>query len=269
MTKVVTVIQARTGSTRLPGKVLLPLGDRTVLDVMLRRVKRSRLAGTIVVATTTNDDDDTIAAVALRNGIGCYRGHETDLLDRHYRAAIAHGATDVVKIPSDCPLIDPAVIDAVLAEYLDRRADVDFASNLHPPTHPDGNDVEVVRMETLAAAWREATRPFEREHTTPYIWNRPERFRLLNVSWAGRRDCSLSHRIVLDYAEDYDVIWSVHTALAPVGPDFSADDIVDYLDTHPDVMARNEAHRGVYWYRDHVDELPALRATRTAADRVA
>lgn len=269
MTKVVTVVQARTGSTRLPGKVLLPLGDSTVLDVMLRRVKRSQLAGTIVVATTTNDEDDAIAGVALRNGIGCYRGHETDLLDRHFRAATAHGATEVVKIPSDCPLIDPAVIDAVLAEYLGRRGDIDFASNLHPPTHPDGYDVEVMRMETLAAAWREASRAFEREHTTPFIWNRPERFSLVNVAWDAPRNCSLSHRVVLDYTEDYEVIWAVHTALAPVDPLFSVDDVVHFLDSHPTVMALNASRRGSCWYQGHLDALPGLAAARAAASRVA
>ena len=262
MSGVVTIVQARTQSTRLPGKVLLPLGDGSVLDVMLARVKAARLVGTVVVATTTNVEDDAIEAIARRNSVVCYRGHPTDLLDRHYQAASAHGATHVVKIPSDCPLIDPAVIDAVLAAYLARRGQLDFASNLHPPTHPDGNDVEIMRFSALAAAWSEATRPFEREHTTPYIWNRPERFRLANVVWTGYRDCSLSHRVVLDYAEDYDVIRAVHMALGPEDARHSIDDIVRFLDAHPRLMERNAAHRGVYWYRDHLGELPALHVPR-------
>jgi spore coat polysaccharide biosynthesis protein SpsF len=256
---VVTIIQARTRSTRLPGKVLLPLGDGSVLDVMLCRVKAARLVGTIVVATTTNSDDDAIESIARRHDVACYRGHPTDLLDRHYRAALAHGATHVAKIPSDCPLIDPAVIDAVLAAYLARHGQLDYVSNLHPPTHPDGNDVEVMRFSALATAWHEATRPFEREHTTPYIWNRPDRFRMANVVWARSRDCSLSHRVVLDYPADYDVIRAVHMALAPEDPLYSIDDVVRFLDAHPRLMDLNAPHRGVYWYRDHLDELPALR----------
>jgi spore coat polysaccharide biosynthesis protein SpsF len=259
---VVTIIQARTRSTRLPGKVLLPLGRGSVLDVMLDRVKAARLVGTVVVATTTNVEDDAIESIARRNNVACYRGHPTDLLDRHYGAALAHGATHVVKIPSDCPLIDPAVIDAVLAAYLARQGQLDFVSNLHPPTHPDGNDVEIMRFSTLATAWHEATRPFEREHTTPYIWNHPERFRMANVVWARNRDCSLSHRVVLDYPADYDVIRAVYTALAVNDPLFSIDDIVRYLDAHPRLMERNASHRGVYWYRDHLDELPALAPRR-------
>jgi spore coat polysaccharide biosynthesis protein SpsF len=233
-----------------------------MLDVMLARVRASHLAGTIVVATTTNPEDDEIEPIALRQRVHCYRGHPTDLLDRHYRAALAHRATHVVKIPSDCPLIDPAVIDAVLAAYLARRPRLDFASNLHPATHPDGNDVEIMCFDALEAAWREAGRAFEREHTTPFIWNRPERFRLANVAWGARRDCALSHRVVLDYPADYDVICAVHAALSGSDPLFSVDDVVRYLDAHPAVMERNASHRGVSWYRDHIDELPALAARR-------
>lgn len=262
MSGVVTIVQARTRSSRLPGKVLLPLGGGSVLDVMLARVKAARLVGTIIVATTTSVEDDAIEAIARRNNVACYRGHPTDLLDRHYQAALAHGATHVVKIPSDCPLIDPAVIDAVLAAYLARRGQLDFASNLHPPTHPDGNDVEIIRFSALAAAWREATRPFEREHTTPYIWNRPARFRLANVVWTGYRDCSLSHRVVLDYAADYDVIHAVHAALVEGDACYSIDDVVQYLDAHPRLAERNAPYRGVAWYRDHLDELPALHVAR-------
>jgi spore coat polysaccharide biosynthesis protein SpsF len=258
MSDVVTIVQARSGSTRLSGKVLLPLGSRTVLDVMLDRVRASRLAGTIVVATTTDVADDGIEDVAARHAVDCYRGHPTDLLDRHYQAARLHAARHVVKIPSDCPLVDPDVIDAVLSVHLAARDELDFSSNLHPPSHPDGNDVEVLRFDVLETAWHEATRGFEREHTTPFIWNRPARFRIANIVW-GSRDCSQSHRVVLDYVEDYEVIRRVHDALGARSRMYSVNEIVSYLDAHPDVLALNAMHRGVSWYRDHLDELPALR----------
>src|SRR5262249_33469263 len=143
-----------------PGKVLMALGRGTVLDVLLDRVRAASLAGTVVVATTTDASDDPIAEGAARAGVACVRGHPTDLLDRHYASAIAFDARHVVKIPSDCPLIDPVIIDDVIGWYLARTSQYDYVSNLHPATHPDGNDVEIMSMSALTAAWREAARPF-------------------------------------------------------------------------------------------------------------
>ena len=259
--RVVTIVQARRGSTRLPGKVLLPLGGATVLEVMLERVRRSRLAGTVLVATTTAGEDDAIHDLAGRMGVMCFRGHPTDLLDRHYQPARALGARHVVKIPSDCPLIDPDIIDRVLGACLGAGDAWDYVSNLHPPTHPDGNDVEVCRFEALEVAWREATRPLDREHTTPFLWDNPDRFRIGNVRWETGSDLSASHRVVLDYAEDYEVIRRVYDALAPVRPGFGVQDVAAFLDAHPDVAALNARHRGVHWYDAHAHEL------RTAASR--
>jgi len=239
--------------------VLLPLGSggATVLDVLIDRVRGATFAETIVVATTTDAADDPIAAIAARARVGCVRGHATDLLDRHYAAAIAFGARHVVKIPSDCPLIDPSVIDEVIAWYLARTDRLDYASNLHPPTHPDGNDVEIMKMKTLAIAWREARRPFEREHTTPFVWTRPDRFRVGNVVWP-MGDFSRTHRVVLDYREDYEVIRAVYDALAPSNPRFSALDVVRFLDANPDVAAINASRIGTAWYNAHRAELPGL-----------
>jgi len=227
---------------------------------MLARVSAARLVGTVVVATSTNAEDDVIEAVAERNGVPCHRGDPTDLLDRHVWTASAHGADHVVKIPSDCPLIDPTVIDAVLEAYLERESELDFASNLRPATHPDGNDVEVFRFDALVTAWREARRPFEREHTTPFIWSRPERFRLGNVAWDTGRDCSRTHRVVLDYPADYDVIRAVYDALAAEDPLFSVNDVARYLDQNRRVREHNIAYHGVQWYDKHRSELHLLDA---------
>ena len=262
---VVTVIQARTGSSRLPGKVLLPLGGSTVLERMLERVTAARLVGTVVVATTTEPADEEIVALAGRRGVACFQGHPTDLLDRHYAVARALGARHVVKIPSDCPLIDPAVIDRVLGYYLAHAHALDYASNLHPATYPDGYDVEVMGIDALAAAWDEARRPFEREHTTPFIWNRPDRFRIGNVAWETGEHCAASHRVVLDFVEDYEVIRRVDDALAGLRPRYTVRDVRRFLDLHPDVMALNDRHRGVAWYQHHLDELPGLRGAPALA----
>jgi spore coat polysaccharide biosynthesis protein SpsF len=262
---VVTVVQARMGSSRLPGKVLLPLGDTTVLGVMVERLRASRLAGTLVIATTTDDADLPIVAHARALGVTSHRGHPTDLVDRHLRVAERFDATHIVKIPSDCPLIDPATVDAVIGEALAHRGHVDYVSNLHPPTWPDGQDVEVMTREALECTWWEAQRPFEREHTTPFLWDQPHRFRLRNVTWPGP-DCSATHRVVLDYAADHELLRHVHAALSPRGL-YGAPDIVAYLDTHPDVQAINAAHRGYQWYHAHADSLRTMRRTERAASR--
>jgi len=260
---VVTVVQARSASTRLPGKVLLPLGGTTVLERMLERVTRARLAGTVVVATTCAPEDDAIVALCLVRDVACYRGHETDLLDRHYQAARSLDALHVVKVPSDCVLIDPAVIDRVLRLYLDRADRYDYVSNLHPPTYPDGNDVEVCSFRALQTAWRQATRPLEREHTTPFLWDTPGAFRLGNVAWETGRDVSATHRVVLDYADDYKLISRLFDALHPRNPAFGVGDIVRYLDEHPEVRELNARYRGVNWYRHHLGELRTVAPSET------
>jgi spore coat polysaccharide biosynthesis protein SpsF len=267
---VVTVIQARMGSTRLPGKVLLPLGSSTVLEQMLARLAHAQCAGTLLVATTTDPEDDDIELVCRRAGVRHYRGSPLDLLDRHYRVARALQAGVVVKIPSDCPLIDPEVVDRVIRAFLNHDGACDYASNLHPPTYPDGNDVEVMSVAALEAAWERATRDFEREHTTPFLWDHPELFRLRNVTHETGADLSWTHRVVLDYVEDYEVIRTLFDALHPSDPLFRVADVVQYLDTHPAVAALNASRRGVNWYRHHLAELRTITAadTRVAHEEI-
>lgn len=263
---VLIVVQARLGSTRLPGKVLKDLGGQPLLARMIERLKRVRTVSRVVVATTTERRDDPLVALCERMGVDFFRGHPTDLLDRHYRAALAADAHTVAKIPSDCPLIDPAVVDRVFARFA--AGGCDYVSNLHPATWPDGNDVEVMRLEALETAWREAVLPMEREHTTPFLWERPERFRLANVVMEGRgsgqaRDYSLTHRWTLDYPEDYDFIRSVFERLFPVDPHFGVDDILRLLSEQPELAAINAPYRGVNWYRHHLHQLKTIDARQT------
>ena len=258
--KVVGIIQARTGSTRLPGKVLLPILGRPVLSWMLERVAAARELDELVVATTSLAEDEPIRALAADLGVLCLSGHPTDLLDRHLKVARACSADALVKIPSDCPLIDPRAIDLVVGHFRRNHPRLAFISNLHPPTWPDGNDVEVLRVDVLEEAWCLATRTFEREHTTPFIWDQPERFALDNVAWPGGRDLSASHRLTLDYQEDFRLIAEIFTALyRPTRPAFSAEEIVAYLDAHPEVRALNARHLGSSWISGHTAELNTLR----------
>ncbi|MGZ8218480.1 cytidylyltransferase domain-containing protein [Methylomagnum sp.] len=267
MFRTILVVQARTGSSRLPGKVLLDACGKPLLELMLERLGKVRAPVRIVVATTTAGTDQPVVDLCRRLGVEMFRGHPTDLLDRHYRAGKIFGADAVAKIPSDCPLIDPAVVDRVLARFA--LGDCDYAGNLHPASYPDGNDVEVMTMEALKEAWREADKPMEREHTTPFLWERPERFRLANVLWEADeqgqpvRDYSLSHRWTLDYPEDYQFIRRVYEAIYPAKPDFRLDDILALLDAQPDLAAINAAYAGVNWYRHHLHELRTVDSRHT------
>jgi spore coat polysaccharide biosynthesis protein SpsF len=254
----VVVVQARTGSTRLPGKVLMPLAGRPLLYRMLERVLAANTPSRVIVATTTDESDDVVERIAKATGVDCFRGHPTDLLDRHYHAATAFDADAVVKIPSDCPLIDPAIIDRVIDEYATHAGGVDFVSNLHPPTYPDGNDVEVMSRRVLETAQIEATEPHHREHTTPFIWEQPDRFRCRNVAWESGLDFSSTYRWTIDYIEDYQFLCAVYEALwTEARPIFTMSDVLSLLDAEPEVARLNASHAGKTWYRDHLAALAA------------
>ncbi len=264
----VAVVQARMGSTRLPRKVLLPLAGKPLLERLIERIMASDAFDDLVVATTTSSDDDPIRELCRKQGIAVYSGHSADLLDRHYRAGITRRADAVAKIPSDCPLIDPGVIARVAREYrgLAAGAGVDFVSNLHPASYPDGNDVEIVPMAVLETAWREAVRDFEREHTTPFLWERPERFRLHNVRWEAGRNLSMSHRFTIDCPEDYTFVNTVYDELHAEGAEpFSLAAILSLLERRPDIFQLNAHLAGVNWYRHHLGELRTIGRHETVA----
>jgi spore coat polysaccharide biosynthesis protein SpsF len=253
--KVAVVVQARLASHRLPGKVLLDLEGAPVLERMMERVMSARTPFEAVVATSHDPSCDEIEALCQRRDLRCFRGHPTDLLDRHLGAARSVGADVVVKIPSDCPLIDPLIIDRVLGTFLDAAGELDFVSNLHPPSYPDGNDVEVMTREALEAAHREAVKPYEREHTTPFIWDRPDRFRLRNVTWETGLDYSKSHRFTLDYLHDYHFIRAVYAGLwADKGPTFGLQDILALLERSPEIHKLNARWLGDCWQQHHISE---------------
>lgn len=252
---VVTVVQARTSSSRLPNKVLFPLCGEPLLIRMVERINQARLVGTVVVATSIDTNDDIIEKLCSNHGIRCFRGSLKDLLDRHYQVALAYAADAVVKIPSDCPLIDPDIIDQTIGYYIHNFPTYDFVSNLHPATYPDGNDVEIMSFRALETAWKEAKRNFEREHTTPYIWENPDKFRIGNVTWSAGLDFSMSHRWVIDYEEDYQFIGKVYSELYPMKQNFGLYDILDLIEKQPELRLVNQSYLGNYWYINHLDEL--------------
>src|SRR5258708_17620781 len=174
---VVAIIQARMGSSRLPGKSLAEIENRPMLWHVVQRVKRARQVARVVVATSVAPADDAIEKMCRENGVVCYRGSETDVLDRFYQVARTEKAAQVVRITADCPLIDPDVIDRVVRRF--QWGDLDYASNAMLRTYPDGLDTEICSFSALERAWHEATKASEREHVSPYL--RSESFRTANV----------------------------------------------------------------------------------------
>jgi spore coat polysaccharide biosynthesis protein SpsF len=261
--KIVTIIQARMGSTRLPGKVLLPLGGKPLLLRIHERVALSRYVGEIVIAITEDEADNQLFKLCKQSNLNIFRGHAHDLLDRHYKAAKEYNAEVVIKIPSDCPLIDPEIIDKVILYYINNKENFDFVSNLHPPTYPDGNDVEIMSFKTLEYAWINAKKDFEREHTTPYIWENPDKFRIGNVIWDSGRDLSMTHRFTIDYKEDYKFIKRVYDELYEHNNRFGLKDILELLEKKPEIKRINEMYAGVNWYRNHINELKTITPEQT------
>lgn len=233
--KTVIVVQARMTSTRLPGKVLLPLGGEPMLTRLVQRLRRVRLANAIVVATTTNASDDAIVALCEHLGVAHHRGSEHDVLSRYAEAAALHQADRVVRVTSDCPLIDPALIDEAIARY--RVGDVDCVSNMLPPSWPYGMAVEVFSAQALAQAHAEARQAAEREHVTPFLYARPERYRLHNI--ASPVDLS-AQRWTVDTPEDYELVCRLFDAVFPAQPDFTLADLQAAMQAHPDWFAINQ-----------------------------
>lgn len=257
------LVQARTGSSRLPNKVLLEVQGKPILIHQLERIKASKFPSKIVVITSENSKDDIIEQICIKYGYLVFRGSEEDVLARHYYAATFYGFNWIVKIPSDCPLIDPKVIDQVFEAFLSSELHYDYFSNLHPASFPDGNDVEIMHIEALKKAFSYAKKSLEREHTTPYFWENPSLFCLGNYAWETGLDFSMSHRFTLDYPQDWEFISTVYNKLYPINPTFSLIDILQLLEENPSIYQINAELAGVYWYRNHLDELKTINHTFT------
>lgn len=231
--KLVAIIQARLGSTRLPGKALKDINGRTMLARVVRRAGRSSMIDKLVVATTEKKADDAIVSQCESLGVSTFRGSEEDVLDRYYQAARAFSADCVVRITSDCPLIDPEIIDRVLQAFLDDG--LDYASNTLECTYPRGLDVEVFTFDALEKARREASEDFQHVHVTPYIYQHPEQFRILSVS--GEENWS-RYRWTVDTREDLALIRTVY---AKIDRDdlFSWRDVLELFRKEPNLVEVN------------------------------
>jgi len=242
--RAIAVIQVRLGSTRLPGKALADLAGRPLLAHVVERARAIPGITEAVLATTVNRTDDPLVAFARDSDIGCIRGSEADVLDRFFVAARETKAEAIVRVTSDCPLLDPAVSGKVLEEYM-RRVGVDYVSNVHPPTYPDGLDTEVISAEALGTAAHEAYLASDREHVTPYVWSRPERFRTVNVEHAENLS---GHRWTVDTPADLEFVRAVFETLGPAAGRPGMAEVLKVLAERPALreinagLSRNEGY---------------------------
>lgn len=231
---IIAIIQARMGSMRLPGKMLLDLAGKPVIQRVYERAEATRKTAKVVVATTTLAKDDELEEVCQNLNIPVFRGSEDDVLDRYYRVAEEYEADAIVRITGDCPLIDPIVSDGVISLFL--SDDYDYVTNTHPPTFPDGLDTSIFSFPVLKKAWRNAIKDSEREHVTAYFINNENMFNIGNFS----NEKDLSHyRWTLDEYPDYKVISFIYNELERTKLYGNMDEILEIFKRNRDLHSVN------------------------------
>lgn len=237
---IAVIIQARVGSTRLPGKILKPILGVPMLGLMLDRVKRAKRPDVIIVVTTERPEDDATVRLAKECEVRVFRGSEQDVLDRFYRAAKEAGVDTVVRLTGDCPLMDPIVVDLVIDRFQESRKIIDYCST--PSNYPEGLDIEVFTFSTLEKMANEARLPSEREHVSLFIKNHPERF--IVKSWReGNIDNSSMHWSV-DTKADFDFVTKIFEHLYPNNHCFGKDDVLALLAKHQEILEINKGGTG-------------------------
>lgn len=234
---VICVIQARVGSTRLPGKVLKKICGKTILEHDIERLKRIKNIDKLVIATTTLEKDDAIVEEAKRLGITYFRGSEEDVLSRYYYAARENNADVVVRVTSDCPLIDSEISEKIIQYYLDNKDKYDYVSNTIDRTYPRGLDTEVFSFHTLEKAFNEAENQRDKEHVTPYIWDNAELFML--YQYKNNVDYS-NLRWTLDTEEDLKLICIIYEYLYKKNMNFGFNDIIKLYKEHKELQQINQ-----------------------------
>ena len=241
---ILAIIQARTGSTRLPGKVLLNIKGRTVINHVVTRVSASRCIDDVVVATTLLDQDIKLVSECAKLGVRVYCGSEQDVLDRYYQVSKILEPDHIVRITADCPVIDPMVIDLVVKKHLE--TDADYTSNTLDIPFPDGQDVEVFKMSALKSAWCNANLASEREHVTPFIKLDQKTFKISKV--LSKKHYS-EMRWTLDEKEDLELISILFEKLYDFDPLFSMEDILNVFDRDSSLSSINNMHIREEGYR--------------------
>jgi len=242
------IIQARMGSSRLPGKVMMSIDEQnTLLHYVIQQLKFSELTKNIIIATTTSKKDDSIVDFATKMNLDHFRGEVDNVLDRYYQCAKNFSVSTIVRISADDPLIDPTVIDRVIEKFYSNS--YDYVSNTHPRTFPQGNEIEVFSFETLESAWKNAKKISEKEHVTPYIYNNKEKFRIANVEHS--KDLS-SLRWTVDTQNDLDFVRLLISKIQKMP--ILITDILDVLSKEPDLLTINKDHVIDEGYKKSISE---------------
>jgi spore coat polysaccharide biosynthesis protein SpsF len=257
--RAVAIIQARMGSTRLPGKVMLDLCGHPILWHVIERVRATSGVEAVAVATSLDPGNDPIRALCEDVGVRVFSGSEEDVLDRYYRAAQELGADPVVRVTSDCPLFDPGVNERMLEMFAEGNyehvavATGGGAEAAGVMGYPTGLGGECFTFAALERAWREATEQSDREHVTPYIWRRREEFR---CGWLAAPHDWHMLRLTVDEPEDYQLVQAIYDGLYEEGaPPFTFDRVLEFLDAHPGLRELNQMYVGKEKYRDLWDVL--------------
>lgn len=230
------IIQARTSSTRLPNKILKKINNKFVLDYVINRVSYSSTINNIILATTTSKNDDVLKDYAIKKKILYYRGSENDVLSRYYHASKTYNVDNIVRITSDCPLIDYKIIDEVVKTH--KKYNTDYTSNVIKRTFPRGFDVEIFKFDVLEKLYNNVKELYHREHVTSYIREHLNLFKLKNVSAYGKlRRPDI--RLTLDTKEDFELIKKI--ILHFNCDTFTAEDIIDFLDANPLLLEINKS----------------------------
>lgn len=243
------ILQARTSSTRLPNKVLLPILKKPMLLRQIDRIKRSRYLDKLVVATSTHPSDAPIASLCKINNIAYFRGSLNDVLDRFYQTARIYNPEHIVRLTGDCPLIDPLIIDQTIKHYLSEN--FDYSSNAYEPTFPDGLNVEIFTFKTLETTWKNTKLPSEREHVTPFMRKVQTNFKLGTF----KNNTDQSHfRWTVDHKEDFELITKIYESLYPQNSHFTSNDIYTFLKKNPELLTMNSKYKRNEAYKKSLEK---------------
>ena len=237
------IVQARLGSKRLPGKVLKKINGKTILEYVINRLKKTKLSNNIIVATTNREEDKKIIKVAKKTNCHTFRGSTNNVLNRYYKAAVHYKVKNIVRICSDCPLIDPKIINKVYFFYL--KNNYDYVSNKIFPSYPPGMGVEILNFQSLKKANKLTKNSYDKEHVTAYIYKNPKKFKIKNV---GLKKKLLNYRIVLDYIEDFKLISNIQKHFNKQRKDFTLKDIIKYINRNPILKKKNSQNLTKYGY---------------------
>jgi spore coat polysaccharide biosynthesis protein SpsF len=238
MNKTHIIIQARMGSTRLPGKVLMDLSGDPLLSHVVARCKKAQRADDVIIATSDDNADDMIAQFCQKQNINYFRGSQDNVLERYLKTAQFFESDHIVRVTADCPLIDPQVIDWCIDGYY-RARESDYLSNILTRTFPRGLDVEVFSLRALQRAFEQAEEKYEQEHVTPFIWENKDNEFIVADPIEAPDEYARNYRLTVDYSEDFELMEKIYEALHKQGEIVDAKDAIQYLDENPEVASIN------------------------------